>query len=357
MKFQNACVILVSTLTLSVVSARQLTSPCLAVRANKDFSGENDEYFCSCELQRSDIASGDGYQLVELADAPEDWCVNAITSGSTEILPGGLSIDDDAGQLQIASDESNGLGTNSIGVSTWSDISLSYFDHDDESQSESKSSSDNAESSNSAAWWLRNRHLRRRLRTGTYKVLVLRGVALDSEALEADVLSDKIFGTSGDFVNLKSQYKACSYGQLNFEPMDAVDGVGVNGEGVFETVTNTTVAGKSDSSVRNSMLNIAASDLGPLPGSASHIIVCVPPGTNGNWIAYAFVNHWLSVYNGNWCISPSAMMHEVGHNLNLAHSGDSGNVEYGDISGVMVSLSIYTFILLILMTFDEYRLT
>jgi hypothetical protein len=70
-------------------------------------------------------------------------------------------------------------------------------------------------------------------------------------------------------------------------------------------------------------------------------MVCQPSNTlNGgssNWIAYAYVDHWLSVYKGDWCTYPSAQMHEIGHNLNLAHSGE-GSGSYDDQS-CMVSVS------------------
>lgn len=52
-------------------------------------------------------------------------------------------------------------------------------------------------------------------------------------------------------------------------------------------------------------------------------------------IAYAYLNQKISVYNDNWCLSLSGQMHELGHNLNLHHSGE-GDEEYGDKSGMMV---------------------
>lgn len=51
-------------------------------------------------------------------------------------------------------------------------------------------------------------------------------------------------------------------------------------------------------------------------------------------IAYAYINSYLSVYNDQWCNSPSGQLHELGHNLNLAHSGEGTNA-YGDQSGMM----------------------
>lgn len=45
----------------------------------------------------------------------------------------------------------------------------------------------------------------------------------------------------------------------------------------------------------------------------------------------------LSVYNNKWCTYLSGQVHEVGHNLGLAHSGE-GTVAYGDQTGMMVSV-------------------
>ena len=41
-----------------------------------------------------------------------------------------------------------------------------------------------------------------------------------------------------------------------------------------------------------------------------------------------------SVYNDEACNQVSTQVHELGHNLNLAHSG-MGSDEYGDKSGMM----------------------
>jgi len=64
------------------------------------------------------------------------------------------------------------------------------------------------------------------------------------------------------------------------------------------------------------------------------VMFCQPPGT-GSWVAYAYVNDWRSYYNDFWCQRVSSQMHEIGHNMNLAHSGLPGLSEYGDKSGMM----------------------
>ena len=43
---------------------------------------------------------------------------------------------------------------------------------------------------------------------------------------------------------------------------------------------------------------------------ADHVLFCIPPGT-GSWVANAVTGHWRSQYNDYWCMSLSAVMHEV----------------------------------------------
>ena len=83
----------------------------------------------------------------------------------------------------------------------------------------------------STPWTTSNR---RRLTTGTKTVLVVRVVANDSSTTaSADQLSDSVFGTNGDLVNLKTQYAACSHNQLQFQP---ATGNGItNGKTVYVT--------------------------------------------------------------------------------------------------------------------------
>ena len=162
-------------------------------------------------------------------------------------------------------------------------------------------------------------------------------------------ISDEIFGTHGDNVNLRSQYNSCSFDQVDFFP---ATGASTNGpvvsEGVFDVQISETVAGVDNSIIRSAVQSAATTQLGNLPAQYNHVMMCLPPGTSGGWIAYAYINHWLSVYNDQWCNYPSGQMHELGHNLNLAHAGE-GTGQYDDQSG-MVSLIccvLYEFTLVI----------
>merc|ERR1719343_558720 len=66
---------------------------------------------------------------------------------------------------------------------------------------------------------------------------------------------------------------------------------------------------------------------------------CLPYGTESSsgsedWLAYAYADSYLSVFNDERCVYPSYQMHELGHNLNHGHSGIEGNT-YGDKSCLM----------------------
>jgi len=173
----------------------------------------------------------------------------------------------------------------------------------------------------------------------TKKVLVLRANAPDASTTSTtSQISDKIFGTDGDSYNLKSHYAACSYNELLFEPFSG----DMNGEtivaGVGEVTLASNIVGVDRNVVKQSMLDAADEKYGDLSTKIAndeldYVMLCLPPGTDGSWIAYAYVNSWLSVYNDYWCNSLSAQMHEVGHNLGLAHSGET--TTYDDKSGMM----------------------
>lgn len=180
---------------------------------------------------------------------------------------------------------------------------------------------------------------------GTKTILAVRVVTTDSAPSYPEWhLSDSIFGTSGDLVNLKSQYSACSANQLNFDmpaPSHSwgnhVDGPITFTDGVASISVPHTAA-EGDSVLMNAVLAKLGTgywgdryNAGGQP--ADHIMICVPNASMGG-IAYAWFDHWISVYKNDWCTYPSVQMHEVGHNLGLHHSGE-GSAAYADQSGFM----------------------
>jgi hypothetical protein len=155
------------------------------------------------------------------------------------------------------------------------------------------------------------------LQSGTKTVLVIRAIASDKSTTASESeLSDDIFGTFGDAVNLKSQYALCSDGKLQFQPLTTNSLVGTDGVYTISLPT-TAISGIDHNVIRDAMTAKAASDLGAsLNSIADYVMLCMPQGTlfgtAADWLAYAYVNSWLSVYNDNWCRYPSAQLHEVG---------------------------------------------
>lgn len=141
---------------------------------------------------------------------------------------------------------------------------------------------------------------------GTKTMLALRVIAGNAETTAtSSEISSAWFGTNGDdAVNLKSQYSACSFNKLTCNPADQGDS---SSKGVY-TVTITNNVGSDNGLIRDAAVDAATADLGNLPSQFDHVMVCIPPGS-GSWLAYAYINSWLSVYNDNWCLPVSGQMH------------------------------------------------
>ena len=124
---------------------------------------------------------------------------------------------------------------------------------------------------------------------------------------------------------LKSQMEACSNGKVQINK-------GPNNGGIDVQIDDCS----SEPAATNAATTALTSFLGQHPStySKTYFMYCIPPGIGFSGIAYAYINSWLSVYNNEWCGYVSAQLHEVGHNLNLAHAGEGIN-EYGDQTGLM----------------------
>ncbi|KAI2496201.1 Gametolysin peptidase M11 [Fragilaria crotonensis] len=294
---------------------RLSTTPCVALEIFADYEDKRhvDEAL-GCELQGDDL-NGRQYRMVRINGLTSSWARSQnVTSGATTIyVPGGAFIDDHTSELVVPSAARVKIGRRKKLGSLRGSASRHANVMDRTSMSGN----------------------RRLLSTGRRTVIVIRIVAIDSATTASEAqLSDDIFGTSGDGLNLKSGYNFCSYGQLQFEPLSTNERVGA--DGVYTVyLRNTYVVGSSSGKVYDAALAQVTADLGKSPNLlADHVMFCIPPGTTGGWIAYAAPNHWMSVYNDKWCQYPSSGMHELGHNLNLHHSGE-GNDEYNDQSGLM----------------------
>ena len=150
--------------------------------------------------------------------------------------------------------------------------------------------------------------------TGNKSVLALRVAASGgSEKCTRSVnrISDDIFGTSNDPVNMKSQFSACSYDKLSFQP--------ASGNNISNGVGEVTVGTKATSNnIENAVLNSGNNKYGSMKDKFDYVMVCIPD-KKGSWVAYAYINSYLSVYRDKWCNMVSSQMHELGHNLGLGH--------------------------------------
>jgi hypothetical protein len=124
-----------------------------------------------------------------------------------------------------------------------------------------------------------------------------------------DQISDDIFGTYGDQVNLKSQMNACSFGKLNIAA-----GIGNEHEaspGVIEITIDKSLVGNSSWAIKQAVTQEAQLLLGhSLPGPYAHVMYLLEGCySDCGWAAYAHVNSWLSVYQGHFYKMVGVQMH------------------------------------------------
>lgn len=139
----------------------------------------------------------------------------------------------------------------------------------------------------------------RRLAQVKRKVLVIRVEGSDRVTTASEPqLSDQVFSSSGDTLNLKTQYAACSYNQLVFEKSDKYPEIG--DDGVYTVKIPNSIVGETSSTIRRLATNQVLADFGAssLNQLADNVMVCIPPGTVPNgWIAFGYTNSYLTVYN------------------------------------------------------------
>ena len=174
--------------------------------------------------------------------------------------------------------------------------------------------------------------------SGTRPVLAVRVTAQGeggSLAHDAAVVSNKLFGTSGDAETMASQFASCSYGNFNVA-IDESYGGRLSAPGVLDVEIPMSLD-NTRSDIRKAMQRAAEEKLGvKLPGPFGHVLfVQGRCQQDCGWAAYAYVNSWLSVYQGDYFMYPAVTMHEVGHNLNFGHSGGLDLKTYSDHTCLM----------------------
>eukprot|EP00580_Thalassiosira_gravida_P017482 CAMPEP_0201658610 /NCGR_PEP_ID=MMETSP0494-20130426/1481_1 /ASSEMBLY_ACC=CAM_ASM_000839 /TAXON_ID=420259 /ORGANISM="Thalassiosira gravida, Strain GMp14c1" /LENGTH=1055 /DNA_ID=CAMNT_0048135709 /DNA_START=93 /DNA_END=3260 /DNA_ORIENTATION=+ len=180
--------------------------------------------------------------------------------------------------------------------------------------------------------------------SGTQPVLVVRVIDKDGRAVPGSAahISNKIFGTNGDVETMKSQFASCSINNLNIvsnQYGDRNDEIvsKLSAPGVLE-VTIPVSLNNSQNVIRSAIQNEVNDALGlRIPNAAfAHVMYVLEGCYEGcGWAAYAYVNSWLSVYQSAYYSMPAVQMHELGHNLNLAHSGGLDQRSYTDHTCLM----------------------
>ena len=188
----------------------------------------------------------------------------------------------------------------------------------------------------------RRRKLQNTRTTGAMETLVVRVIDGDGNTPVYSKSQMENFVFYDDSC-LKTQFEACSYGNIQIIPTEKF--------GLSESVINLNidlVADESDATFGERGMAEAAmtatykyfglDSTSQLREHFDQVLYCFPNGSlfggGKEWIGFAPVNHFMSFYNDDWFESVTLQMHEVGHTLGLDHSGTDGD-EYGDYSGLM----------------------
>ncbi|KAL7431028.1 hypothetical protein ACHAXH_003303 [Discostella pseudostelligera] len=174
--------------------------------------------------------------------------------------------------------------------------------------------------------------------TGPKPILVVKVTDKNGLAVSESTttISDDVFGTSGDPVNLKSQLDACSMGRLTVVPGDNNSGQikqsVYSAPGVISVKLSISITNTANPDIRNAITTAVQNLLGvTLPGPYKHVMYVLQKCyLNCGWAAYAYVGGWNSVYVGAYYKQVGVTVHELGHNFGLLHSGGLDGLEYTD---------------------------
>lgn len=229
-----------------------------------------------CELQGSDYINAGGMRFIDL-EGFEEEDFEFVLSGTTTLLPGEGTIIED-GRLKLLKGTKKEFGK------------IEKRGPAAKRGSKNKSKGDDAIS------------VRRRLAVvDERKVLAVRVKASDASTTSTlDTIGDKIFGTAGDVVNLRERFRTCSYGEVLMEPFQGTTKTGKQiANGVYEVTITSNAGGRANGNVADDVVSALEKSLGTLATQFDHVMLCLPPGTTGNWIAWGkFTCFWRSLLDG-----------------------------------------------------------
>ena len=156
-------------------------------------------------------------------------------------------------------------------------------------------------------------------------------------------LAGAVFGMGNETLSnsMLAQFNRCSFGQLDFIP---ADGHPLISNGVMDVALSFTLEGRNVDTDRYLFHEETAALLGvnSLETAFDHVMFCVAAGTvfsfgsrSREWTALG-LRETYSYFNSKFlrCDKLSALMHEMGHNLGLHHSGERDS-QFGDTTGVV----------------------
>jgi len=174
-------------------------------------------------------------------------------------------------------------------------------------------------------------------REGDFTLAVIRVTAAgrNSPTDSAAQISDYVFGTDGDQLNLLTGYKTCSGGKVTFSP-----GIG---KYLKNGVLDLNIPQYIDF-INMSFIEAYVTDelerLGWDHTRFTHVLYVLPSRLERGGDAFAYAGGYLSVFYDTIIRSNIIQMHELGHNFNMAHSGEGTNA-YGDGTCVMARAASY----------------
>jgi len=171
---------------------------------------------------------------------------------------------------------------------------------------------------------------------GAYSLAVIRvSDTYNHSPAAAAEISDHIFGTSGDPLNVVTGYQECSGGKVNISP---ATGSRFSG-GIMELELTQNIAGLFSEDVEEDVTDELELILGVDLSSYTNIMYILPDEVNFNGAAYAYLDGRISVVSNQYVSYQYVLIHEIGHNFGHHHSGRE-NSAYGDLSGMM-GLQVY----------------